>query len=64
MSNENRKKYESQRRWQEKNGFIPKTYKLDKRLVEEFKEACDKLGISQASKLSELMCLFVKEIKK
>lgn len=61
MSNKNYKKYESQKKWQEKNGLIPKTYKLNKTLVEEFKEICDKTGVSQAGKLSELMEKFIKE---
>lgn len=62
MSNKN--KYESQKKWQEKNGLIPKTYKLDKEVVENFKKACEFNDVSQASKLTELMQNFIdKQIK-
>lgn len=54
-------KYESQRKWQEKTGLISKTYKLNASLVKEFKEVCEKINVSQASKLSELMQNFIDE---
>lgn len=57
------KKYESQQKWQEKAGLIPKTYKLNKSLVEQFKEACEITGVTQANKLSELMKNFINEVK-
>lgn len=49
-----------QDRWQKKAGYISKSYKLKKELVEEFKEACDKAGKSQAEVLTEFMEEFIK----
>ncbi len=40
---------------------INKSYKLKKELVEEFKETCDALGVSQASALTGLMKQFISE---
>jgi hypothetical protein len=48
-----------QDRWQKKAGYISKSYKLKKELVDEFKEACDKAGKSQAEVLTELMSEFI-----
>ena len=46
---------------QKKAGLINKSYKLKKDVVEEFKETCDNLGVSQASALSSLMKQFISE---
>ena len=48
-----------QDRWQKKAGYISKSYKLKKELVDEFKEACGKAGKSQAEVLTELMSEFI-----
>lgn len=55
-------KYKNQQKWQEKAGLIPKTYKLNKNLVEQFKAACELAGVTQANKLSELMKNFINEV--
>lgn len=39
-------------KYQKKAELINKLYKLKKELVEEFKETCDALGVSQASALT------------
>lgn len=49
-----------QDRWQRKAGYISKSYKLKKELVDEFKETCEKAGKSQAEVLTELMNGFIK----
>ena len=36
-----------QQRYDEKNGLIPKTYKLHKKIVIDFKKACSTSNISQ-----------------
>lgn len=51
------KKYEA------KAGWVSKSYKLKKELVDEFAEACDKAGTSQAAQLSLMMKQFIKEVK-
>jgi len=48
-----------QDRWQQKNGYISKSFKLKKDLVEEFKKACDNANRSQAEVLTELMRNFI-----
>lgn len=57
-------KYESQQKWQEKNNLVSKTYKLNKIVVDQFKEACEKNGVTQASKLTELMQNFINKSNK
>lgn len=49
-----------QDRWQRKAGYISKSYKLKKELVDEFKKVCDKVGKSQAEVLTEMMNGFIK----
>ncbi len=48
-------KYKYQEAYAERNNLIAKTYKINKDLAEQFKQACDSEGVSQASKLQELM---------
>lgn len=47
------------RKYEEKAGWVSKSYKLKKELVEEFAEACQSAGVSQAAKLSEFMREFI-----
>lgn len=49
-----------QDRWQRNNGYISKSYKLKKELVDEFKGTCDKIDRKQAEVLTELMNGFIK----
>lgn len=51
-------------KYEKKAGWISKSYKLKKVLVEEFAEACQAAGVSQAAKLSELMREFIDSGKK
>ena len=51
-------------RYQEKAGWISKSYKLKKELVEQFAGACDKAGISQAGQISKMMKQFIEEVEK
>jgi len=50
-------------KYTKKVGIVAKTYKLKKELVDEFAEACDKAGTSQAAQLSKMMKQFVEEVK-
>lgn len=52
-----------QDKWNEKAGYMSKSYKLKRELVEQFAEACEKAGVSQAGKLSEMMKNFVYEMR-
>ena len=59
---ENEKKIRPQDKWTAKAGYISKSYKLKREVVEEFAEACQKAGVSQAGKLTELMKNFSESV--
>jgi hypothetical protein len=63
-NNEAPKKKRPQDVWNEKAGYVSKSYKLKRDTVEAFAEACEKAGVSQAGKLTEMMKAFVEETKK
>ena len=50
-------------KWQKKVGIISKSFKLKKELTDEFKAACEKAGVSQASQISKMMREFIDEQK-
>lgn len=56
------KKVRPQDRWNEKAGLISKSYKLKREVVEEFKVACDKAGVSQASQITKMMQEFINSV--
>lgn len=56
------KSTEITRRYQNKVGMIAKSYKLKKTIVDEFGAACQKVGRSQASVLTEFMQKFTEEV--
>ena len=43
------------KKYEKKAGFVSKSYKLRRELVDQFAEACDKAGISQAAQLTTMM---------
>lgn len=43
-------------------GVIPKTYKLKKTIVDDFKSACGKAGIAQSAQITKMMLDFIKKI--
>ena len=47
------------KKYEKKAGVVSKSYKLKKELVEEFAEACEKTGVSQAAQLSKMMMKFI-----
>ena len=49
-------------KYQKKVGLISKSYKLKKEVAEAFADACEKAGVSQAGKLTELMKGFIEEV--
>ena len=57
------KKIRPQDKWNAKAGLISKSYKLKKDLVDQFTEACEKAGVSQASQLTMMMRDFIEEQK-
>lgn len=47
-------------KYQKKVGFISKSYKLKKDIVESFAEACEAHGVSQSATITELMKNYIK----
>ena len=47
-------------KYKKKAGWLSKSYTLKKDIVDAFKEACEKQGVSQASVLSAYMVEFAK----
>lgn len=51
-------------KYQKKAGWMSKSYKLKREVVEAFAEACEQAGVSQAGKLTELMKGFIEKVNK
>lgn len=49
-------------KYQKKTGWMTKGFKLKREVAEEFAEACEKAGVSQAGKITELMKQFIEEV--
>lgn len=58
------KKIRSQDKWNAKAGLISKSYKLKRELTEQFAEACEKAGVSQAGQITKMMKEFITEQNK
>lgn len=58
------KKIRPQDKWNTKAGLISKSYKLKRELTEQFAEACEKAGVSQAGQISKMMKTFIEEQNK
>lgn len=52
------------KKYEEKAGWISKSYKLKRELVEQFAAACQEAGISQAAQLTKMMNEFIEQQKK
>ena len=46
MPNNEEKKKRPQDKWDEKAGLAPKTYKVNKEVAEEFRQACKEAGVA------------------
>lgn len=51
------------RKYEKKAGWISKSYKLKKEVVEAFAKACEKEGVSQAGQLTKMMKEFIEQSK-
>lgn len=56
------KKPRPQDKWDEKAGLIPKTYKVNKKVAEEFQIACKKQGVAMGNQLTKMMQQFIDEV--
>ncbi len=51
-------------KYAKKVGLISKSYKLKQQLVQEFAEACEAAGVSQAKQISIMMEDFIEQVKR
>lgn len=51
------------RKYEKKAGWVSKSYKLKKEVVEEFATVCEKVGVSQAGQLTKMMNEFIEQNK-
>lgn len=49
------------KKYEQKAGFVSKSYKLKRDLVEQFAVVCEKAGTSQAAQLTKMMKAFIDE---
>lgn len=57
------KKCRPQDKWDAKAGVIPKTYKVNKEVAEEFQVACKKAGVAMGTQLTKMMQQFIEETR-
>ena len=50
------------RKYEQKTGWISKSYKLKKDVVKEYSEACKKAGVSAAGQLTKMMKEFIEQV--
>lgn len=51
-------------KYQKNAGYMAKTFKIKRELAEQFAEACDKTGVSQAGQISKMMNEFINQNKR
>ena len=49
-------------RYQKKPGWVSKSYKLKKEVVDAYAEACEKAGVSAAGQLTKMMKEFIEKV--
>lgn len=49
-------------KYQKKVGYMTKGFKIKREVAEEFAEACNRAGVSQASQITKMMKEFVDEV--
>lgn len=47
------------KKYEKKAGFVSKSYKLKRTLVDRFADACEQSGVSQAAQLTKMMQEFI-----
>lgn len=52
------------KKYEKKAGWVSKSYKLKREVVDQFAEACDEAGVSQAAQLTRMMQEFIEQNKK
>lgn len=49
-------------KYQKKAGYMTKGFKIKREVAEAFEQACEKAGVSQAAKITELMLSFAEKV--
>ena len=49
-------------KYQKKAGYMTKGFKLKREIAEQFAEACDKAGVSQAGQITKMMQEFIDKV--
>lgn len=63
LNNEKEEKKERpQDKWDAKAGVISKTYKVNKKVSEEFQSACKKAGVAMGTQLTKMMEEFIDKV--
>ncbi len=61
MSDE--KKVRPQKKWDEKNGYISKSFRMYRKTADEFKTACERVGVSQSGQIVRMMQEFIDRVE-
>lgn len=51
-------------KYQKKTGYITKGFKIKRDIADQFKSACDSVGVSQAKQITKMMKQFIEETKR
>jgi len=51
------------KKYQEKAGYVAKSYKIKRDVADAFRDACDKAGVSQAAQITKMMQEFIASVK-
>lgn len=52
------------KKYEKKAGWVSKSYKLKKEIVDAYSEACEKAGVSAAGQLTNMMKEFIEKVNK
>lgn len=58
----NEKQMKQQNAWKKRAGYISKSYQMKKELADRFKEACNKVGVSQSGQIIKMMTSFIEQV--
>ena len=57
------KRIRPQDKWNERNKYISKSFKMYQKTAEEFKEACEIAGVSQSGQIVKMMQEFIDRVE-
>ena len=52
------------KKYEKKAGWVSKSYKLKREVVDQFAETCERTGVSQAAQLTKMMQEFIEQNQK